>query len=318
MNILFWGSSYVSVPFLEQLYNNSNIKIISVVTIPDKPQGRGYKILPSAVKILAERLNINIIETDNIKDERFYNIIKNLSPDLGVVVSYGKIIPKQIIQLHRIGVINIHFSLLPKYRGAAPVYWTLLNGDKETGVTIFWLDEGMDTGDIFLQKKIDVSIDDNYDTLTNKLVNIGCGVINEVVNQIKENKIIKIPQSGEPSYAPMVKKTQAKINWQQTADKIHNLVRAFVRWPKASTTLQCKNGKSFNVKIIQTEWNENFSSCISSTEGSIVEIHNDYLIVQCGGYTYIKVLKIQPENRDVLTIRQFLNGYKVQQYDKFV
>lgn len=318
MNILFWGSSYISVPFLEQLYNNSDIKIISIVTIPDKPQGRGYKILPSPLKLTAERLNINVIDIDNIKDEKFHNLIKKLAPDLGIVVSYGKIIPKQIIEMHKIGIINVHFSLLPKYRGAAPVYWTLLNGEKETGVTFFWLDEGMDTGDIFVQKKIDVSIDDNYCTLTNKLIQLGCSTINEVVRQIKENKIIRIPQSGEPSYAPMINKIQAQINWRQPAEKIHNLVRAFVHWPKAYTTLQCQNGKTFNVKIIHTEWSKNLSSSISSVEGSIVEIHSDFLIVQCGEYTYIKVLKIQPDNRNVLTIRQFLTGYKVQQYDKFI
>ncbi|MCS7228240.1 MAG: methionyl-tRNA formyltransferase [Endomicrobia bacterium] len=321
MKVLFWGNSHISIPFLEQLYNNSFIEVVAVVTLPDKPRGRGLKILPSPVKIFAEKFNIKTIVSDNIVDEKFLDVIKTLSPELSIVVSYGKLIPKQIISLHKIGMLNVHFSLLPKYRGAAPVQWALINGEKETGITIFWLEEGMDTGDIFVQSRVSISEDDNYYTLMDKLIKLGCKLLNETIMQTVEKKIVKIPQSGIPTYAPTIKKLQAKINWQQPADKIHNIVRAFVHWPKAYTTLQRDNDNTIHLKILETQLcKEQILHDINpfNLEGSIVKIEKDFLIVRCGENTYIKILKLQPENKNVLNIQQFVCGYKIKLYDKFV
>jgi len=317
MNVLFWGSSNLSVPFLEFLINKK-LKISAVITSSDKPQGRGLKILPTPVKLLAEKYNINVI-TEN---EMSYETIQKFSPELSIVVSFGKIIPKNIIDLHKIGMLNVHFSLLPKYRGAAPIHYTLLNGEKESGVTIFWIDEGMDTGDIFVQERLEVYEEDDYYSLSEKLVKLGCGLLETVIDRIMKGDIVKIKQKGEPSYAPAIKKSQAQISWDKTAEEIHNLVRAFVHWPKATSKLILASGKMINVKILQTKI-VRVQECNVLTQndkpfGSILAIKNDSIIVNCGSNTLIAILKIQPENRNVLDIRQFVCGYRVKLFDRFL
>ncbi len=318
MNIIFWGSSELSVPFLE-LLNKKKLKISAVVTSSDKPQGRGLKTLPTPVKLLAQKYNINVLTEKDID----YETIQKLSPELSIVVSFGKIIPKSIIDLHKIGMLNVHFSLLPKYRGAAPIQWCLLNGEKETGVTIFWLDEGIDTGDIFVQEKIEVNEEDDYYSLSKKLVDVGCNLLENVIERIAKGEIVKIKQQGEPTYAPLIKKTQAQISWEKTADEIHNLVRAFVHWPKTTTKLFLSlTQKIINVKILQTKIvnPQNFSIPIQEniSVGSIVSINKDSIIVKCAKDTFLAVLKIQPENKNVLTTQQFLCGYKVRLFDRFI
>lgn len=317
MNVLFWGSSQLSVPFLEILYKNKSINSLAVITTPDKPQGRGLKVSPTPVKLFAQQYKIDTIVVDDIKNDTFQQKIAQLNPELSIVVSYGKIIPLEVIKLHKIGMLNIHFSLLPKYRGAAPIHWTLLNGDNKTGVTIFWLDEGMDTGDIFLQKEIEVTLEDDYFSLSKKLVSLGGDMLNEVLIQISNGKILKTPQQGEISYAPMIKKEMAIIDWDKPAFYIHNLVRAFVHWPKATTTLNFSTGGSVKVKILQTQVEpEKYNLNLQS--GTVVKVCKDYLLVLCGNNSLIRILKLQPENRNVLTAAQFICGYRVKQNDRFI
>ncbi|MCX7941010.1 MAG: methionyl-tRNA formyltransferase [Endomicrobia bacterium] len=319
MNTLFWGSSQLSIPFLSTLLNNKFIKLSAVVTLSDKPQGRGMKILPTPVKRLAQEHGIKTIMSDVIASETFYKNIAELEPELSVVVSYGKIIPNKIIKLHKIGMINIHFSLLPKYRGAAPIQWALINGESKTGVTIFWIDEGLDTGDIFVQKETKITIDDNYFTLSERLIKLGTNALEDVVRQILDGKIIRISQKGEASYAPLINKQIAKIDWNKPAISIHNLVRALVQWPKAYSILSVKNKGSIKVKILQTQIDTETVGNLGTNlvPGTVVKISNHYISVLCGESSFIKILKLQPENKNVLDAQQFICGYKVQQYDKF-
>lgn len=320
MNILFWGNSELSVPFLELVSTEYKNLIKAVITIPDKPQGRGMKITPSAVKLVAQKLKLNIIETDDIKNQHFVSLIQSFNPQLSIVVSYGKIIPAEVINLHKIGMLNIHFSLLPKYRGAAPIQWTLYNGEKETGVTIFWLDTGMDTGDIFVQDKIEILLNDNYYTLSEKLVKLGCEMLKNVIKKIFNSEIVKIPQQGVPSYAPLIKKEEGKINWSYSAKKIHDLVRAFVHWPKAYSMLHLSCGKTLSVKILETDV-VNYTFCGNSYDikyGTIIDVQKDYMIVYCGEGTLLKILKLQPENKKILTAKEFICGYRVKRFDNFV
>lgn len=321
MNVLFWGSSYLSVPFLELLVN-LGLKISAVVTVSDKPQGRGLKILPTPVKLVAEKYNIPILTEKDITSQK---IVQSFCPELSIVVSFGKIIPKDIINLHKIGMLNIHFSLLPKYRGAAPIQWTLLNGEKETGVTIFWLDEKLDTGDMFIQNKINVYEKDDYYSLSEKLVNLGVKLLQQVIEEIQKGSIVRIKQQGEPSYAPTIKKFQAQICWDSPAEEIHNKVRAFVHWPKATSKLFLStSGETINIKILQTELiktEENkrlkqFNNNIPF--GSIVDIKKDKIIVSCAENTFLSILKLQPENKNVITAEQFICGYRVKLFDRFL
>ncbi|MEN3014246.1 MAG: methionyl-tRNA formyltransferase [Endomicrobiia bacterium] len=317
MKVIFWGSSsYFSVPFLEDLINNKNIKVSYVITQPDKPSGRGLKIKPSLIKILSEKNNIKVLTPESLESDEILSIIKDI--DFSIVVSYGKIIPEKIIKLHKYGMLNIHFSLLPKYRGAAPVQWCLMNGDSVTGVTIFWLDEGMDTGDIFLQEQETVTIQDDFYSLSERLIRKAKGLLYETIIRILSNQIIRIPQQGHPTYAPLLKKSDGIINWNFDAWKIHNIVRALVSWPKASTKLEFNN-KILNVKILQTiPWEEKFNSNEKISCGTIIEVAKDFILVLCGNNSILKVLKLQPENKNPITAAQFICGYRVKKFDRFI
>ncbi|MCS7231436.1 MAG: methionyl-tRNA formyltransferase [Elusimicrobiota bacterium] len=318
MKILFWGSSDFSIPFLEDLINNSKIKIEYVITHPDRPAGRGLKIKSSVVKEFAEKNNLEVLTPLYLIEEDFLKKIFEREIDLSVVVSYGKIIPEEIINFHKLGMLNVHFSLLPKYRGAAPIQWCLIRGETTTGVTVFWLDKGMDTGDIFLQEEEPITIEDDFRTLSERLVKLGKKLLKEAINKILLGEIIKIPQNGIPSYAPLITKKDAIINWSLSSYQIHNLVRALVLWPKASTKIKIDN-KIIDIKILQTfPLDKEFNHLDTFTYGTIIDVKKDYILVMCGECTLLKILKVQPENRKPLTIEQFVCGYRVKKFDRFI
>ncbi len=319
MNVLFWGSSFLSIPFLNLLTEIKDIKISAVITSPDKPKGRGLKLQPTEVKKFALEKNLSVLCPQKIEEKNFFNQIKSLNPELSIVVSYGKIFTQEIIDLHKIGMLNIHFSLLPKYRGAAPIQWCLINGEKTTGISIFWVEKELDAGKIFMQKEVGISIEDNYYTLLEKLLNISLEMLRDIIFKLSKNEIIKIPQEGEITYAPLIKKEISKINWQLDAGKIHNLVRALVRWPKATASLKLKD-KTISVKIIQTSLiNTKKINIKNFLPGEIVEIEKDgIIVVACGAETFIKILKIQPENKKVLNAKEFVCGYRVDKNDYFL
>lgn len=316
MEITFWGSSELSIPFLEELLKNENIKVKYVITSPDKPAGRGLKIKPSLVKSFSEENKLKVLTPTCLESDELIEIMKDIP--LSIVVSYGKIIPQKIIELHKIGMLNIHFSLLPKYRGAAPIQWCLINGEQKTGVTIFWLDSGLDTGDIFLQAEEKVTIEDDFYTLSQKLITLGKKLLLDAINRILSNKIIKLPQEGKATYAPLITKEMGIINWALSSYEIHNLVRALVHWPKASTKIEIGE-KLLNVKILQTmPFNGDLSIKDNLPCGSIVDITKDWILVLCAKNTTIKILKLQPENRNPLTAQQFVCGYRVKKFDRFL
>lgn len=318
MNVLFWGSSSVSVPFLSLLTEIKDIKILAVITSPDKPKGRGLKLQPTEVKKFALKKNLHILCPQKVNDKKFFEQIKSLNPEVSIVVSYGKIFTQEIIDLHKIGMLNVHFSLLPKYRGAAPIQWCLINGEEITGASVFWIERELDTGKIFMQKKVEVSLDDNYYTLSEKLINISLDMLKEIISKILKKEIIRIPQRGEISYAPMIKKEMGKISWDINAFNIHNLVRALIHWPKAYTCLKLNN-KMLNLKIIQTSLVDNARVERKNFQpGQIVKIEDDGITVSCGENTFIKILKLQPENRNVITAKEFVCGYKLNQSSYFV
>lgn len=320
MKILFWGSAPHSIHFLENLYNNKKIEILYVITQPDKPQGRGLKVHPSVVKEVAYRLNLPILTPQKIDTLDFIEFITKLKPDLSIVVSYGKVIPKQIIDSHNIGMLNIHFSLLPKYRGAAPIQWCLINGDYNTGVTLFWMNENLDEGDIFLQKEIELSIDDDYFSVLEKLTGLGCNLLYEAIEKILNNKIEKIPQDNKKAtYAPVINKEMGYINWSKASFEIHNLVRALVMWPKAYTFIEIKNKKIY-LKILKTYIANNATKIEFEKfkEGTIVKIEKDGILVLCGGNTILKISKLLPENKKVITANEFVCGYRIKVGDRFL
>lgn len=249
MNIVFMGTPDFAVSSLESLIEEG-INIKAVVTQPDRPVGRKRIITPPPVKELAIKHRIPVYQPQRVREEEFLKTLTSLEPDLIIVVAYGQILPKSVLELPKIGCINVHASLLPKYRGAAPVQWAIINGESETGVTTMWMDEGLDTGDMFLQESINIDEDWTSEDLFARLSKLGARVLISTIEHIKSGDFIRIPQEDNKStYAPMLKKEDGEIDWSKNALEIHNLVRGTNPWPGAYTISQGKKIKIWKTRV---------------------------------------------------------------------
>jgi len=297
MKIIFWGTPDFAVPSLKILLEN-NHQILAVVTSPDKERGRGQKLTFTVVKEFAIQNNIPVLQPDKLKAEDFINNLKAFDCDVYVVVAF-KILPREIFTIPKFGSFNLHASLLPKFRGAAPIQWTLIKGETETGVTTFALEDKVDTGNIYLQKKIQILSEDNFGTLHNKLSLLGAEVVLETVNLIENGTAQMQKQSDElASPAPKITKENMQINWNESAEEIHNLVRAFSPFPGAFFTHHEKLIKVYRTRI------DNYMNLAA---GKILE-KRDQLFVGCSKGS-IEILEIQSEGRKKMTIAEFLRGH---------
>jgi len=302
MRIIFLGSDIFGLCCIENL--KRNYQIVGVITSSDKPKGRGLKISPTPIKEWAQMNGIEVFQPE-VFDDDFLKKIEKLSPDLIVLVSYGKILPSSLINIPKIASINVHPSLLPKYRGPAPIEWALINGETKTGVTIIKMDEKIDTGEIIIQKEVEILPIDNAFTLKNKLSQIAADVLIEGIEIIKNNGKT-YPQKGTPSYAPKLKKEDGLIKWENPSEKIHNLVRGVAIWPTAYTYIITNSTKKL-IKIYKTEIGEiegNFG-----TPGEIIKIENEYIEVACGNGT-LRIKELQIEGKKRMNVSQFLCGYR--------
>lgn len=304
MKIIFFGSDNFGIPSLEML--KRNFEVVCVVTSPDKPKGRGLKISPTPVKEWAIANGINVYQPERF-EESFIDKIKKILPDLIVLISYGKILPSSILKIPKIASINVHPSLLPKYRGPAPIEWALINGETKTGITIIKMDENIDTGQIIIQKEVEISPFDNAFTLKNRLSFLASDLLYEGIKIVKQGGKT-YPQKGEISYARKLKKEDGLIKWDSTAEKIHNLVRGVIIWPTAYTYLSTNSTKKL-VKIYKTEIGNKKGKF--GKEGEIIKIEKDYIEVACGEGT-IKIKELQLEGKKRMSISQFLCGYRNQ------
>ncbi|MCM8811071.1 MAG: methionyl-tRNA formyltransferase [Candidatus Omnitrophica bacterium] len=302
MKIIFFGSDNFGIPSLEIL--KKNFQLVSVVTSPDKPKGRGLKISPTPVKEWSMTNGIDVFQPERFEDS-FIDKIEKISPDLIVLISYGKILPSSILTIPKIASINVHPSLLPKYRGPAPVEWALINGETKTGITIIKMDENIDTGNIILQKEVEILPLDNAFTLKNRLSILAADVLYKAIEIIKQDGKT-YPQEGEASYARKLKKQDGLIKWQNPAEKIHNLVRGVIIWPTAYTYLSINSTKKL-VKIYKTEIGQREGKF--GKEGEIIKIEKDYIEVACGEGT-ITIKELQLEGKKRMTVSQFLCGYR--------
>lgn len=298
--IIFFGTPEFAVPSLKALLSKGE-KILLVVTQSDKPKGRGKTVQPSEIKKIALQYGLPISQPEKIKNENFIKKLKLLNPEFGIVVAYGKILPKEILETPKYGCINLHASLLPKYRGAAPIQWALIKGEKITGVTTMIIDEGLDTGPILLQKEVPISDEDNAESLSKKLSVIGAELLIETIDKMRKGIIIPKPQTGEISYAPQLKKEDGKINWNDSARKIFNLIRGTYPWPCAYSFL-----KNERVKIIKTEVLEGNASA-----GLIVKAKNELIVGTGNGL--LRILLIQPEGKKIMTAKEFISGRKINE-----
>jgi methionyl-tRNA formyltransferase len=319
MNIIFMGTPDFAEQSLKSIYEEGH-KILGVVTNPDKPKGRGMKMVASPVKEYAVSKNIPIYQPLKVRNNlEFIEDIKKLNPDVICVVAYGKILPKEILEIPRFGCINVHASLLPKYRGAAPIQWAVLNGDKVTGVTTMYMDIGMDTGDMILKEEVEIGEDETTGELWDRLSIIGGNLLVKTLRQIEEGTAKRIPQGEDFSIAPMLNKEMSKIDWENnTAAQIKNLVRGLNPIMGASCSLNGKKIKFWKVEKIEEE-NEAFD-----VEDLKEKIPGTVLLSDSKKGLYIKakegiisVLEIQGENAKRMNIGDFLRGNKIKAQERF-
>lgn len=302
MRIVFMGTPDFAVPCLERLIN-SNHEVAGVFSQPDKPVGRKQLLTPPEVKVCAVKHNIPVYQPEKIKGSNALEIINGLNPDIIVVVAYGKILPKEILTAAKYGCINVHASLLPKYRGAAPIQWAVLNGDKKTGVSIMQMDEGLDTGDVLLVKETEIDMNETSAELFDRLSVIGAEALTEALDLIAGgNAVLHKQPDGEYEYAKMITRELCPIDWRRPAVEIHNQVRGLQTWPVASTTL---NGK--NIKIHKTA----LSELNGNNAGEVVD-NNKRLAVTCGDGRCLEILELQLDGKKRMDIKSFLAGNKIE------
>ena len=315
MKIVFMGTPDFAKESLKAIYESKNkYEILGVVTNPDKPKGRGMKMIASPVKEFAQEKELKIYQPTKVKgNTEFINEIKSLNPDVICVVAYGKILPKEILEIPNMGCINVHASLLPKYRGAAPIQWAILNGDKETGITTMYMDEGMDTGDMILKEKVEIGEDETTGELWDKLSKVGGELLVKTLKAIENRTAPRIKQGKEFTLAPMLDKKMTKIDWEnKTAREIKNLVRGLNPIMGAYAFLNGKKIKFWKVDVVDS--NEDNSSL---KNGTVIEANpKEGLFIKAKEGT-IKVLEIQGENAKRMSISDFLRGNKIEKSDIF-
>jgi methionyl-tRNA formyltransferase len=304
LRIIFMGTAELSCASLEKLAGDKNFSVLAVVTQPDKPTGRASKKQPfSPVKMLAEKLNLPVLQPLKARDEKFIGELRGLKPDLMVVVAYGQILPQSILDLPKFGCLNVHTSLLPKYRGAAPIQWAIADGEPETGVTIMRMDAGLDTGPVLSVRRTPILPADDSQSLHDRLAQLGAELLVETMPAYVAGKIAPQPQPAEGStYAAKIKKEDGKIDWHQPAAQIWNRLRAFTPWPGAFTFLQAEP-KPQLLKIWKAEVAEQ-----SGTAGIILSADKTGIVVGCGQGA-LRILELQREGGRRLAAEPFLIGH---------
>jgi len=300
--LVFCGTPRFAVPTLEGLAT-AGFRLQLVVTQPDRPKGRGLELVASPVKQSALALNLPVTQPERIKNnEEFRQQLTALKPDAIIVVGYGRIIPQWMLDLPRLGNINLHASLLPKYRGAAPIQWAIANGETVTGVTTMRIDAGLDTGDILLQRELAIGSDDTSEILAPRLASTGADLMVETLRGLEAGTIRPKPQdNAQASLAPILKKEDGLIDFSRAANEILNRLRGFQPWPGAYTSFRGKN-----LQILKAQ------AADESADPAQLKVLGDRLIAGCGQGTSLELREIQLEGKKRTTARDFLHGYRPQ------
>jgi methionyl-tRNA formyltransferase len=299
-NLVFCGTPQFAVPTLEKLVE-AGFKVRLVLTQPDRPKGRGLGLVASPVKQTTQRLGLPIYQPEKIKqNEELRAKLYEIAPAAIIIVGYGRIIPKWMLELPKHGNINLHASLLPKYRGAAPIQWAIANGESVTGVTTMRIDEGLDTGDILLQKELAILDEDTAETVAPRLAAIGADLMIETLQSLAESTISPVPQKNdEATLAPILKKEDGRIDFSRDAQEIYNRLRGFQPWPGAFTTFR---GKMLNITAARPS-----SEKVARAQ---LLVKGGELFVGCGNSIALELLEVQPEGRKRIPARDFVHGYR--------
>lgn len=303
LRIIFMGTPQFAVPSLEALFSSSH-SVLAVVTQPDRPRGRGQRLTISPVKAVAQQYGVPILQPVTVQDTTVINQLASLHPDLLVVVAYGKILPEAMLTLTPRGGINVHASLLPRFRGAAPINWAIIEGEEETGITIMQITRGMDEGDILLQRAIPILPRDTAQTLHDRLAPLGATCLMEALTQMEEGSLTPRAQDHSlATYAPRLKKEDGKIQWNRNARDLYNLIRGVIPWPGAYTFR-----RKTLLKIWWADWEETQTD---KRPGEVVAIRPEALQVATGKGVLL-LREVQPENRRRMHIQEYLAGYPIQ------
>lgn len=303
MRIIFMGTPDFAVPCLKALIDN-NHEIACVITQPDRPKGRGNKLTPPPVKEFALQYGLEVFQPEKVRTPEAVEKIKSYNSDIIVVVAFGQILPPSILNIPKYGCINVHASLLPKFRGASPIHWSIISGEKTTGVTTMFMDEGMDTGDMLLKSETPIYEKETTQELHDRLSQMGAELLIKTIRQIESGQITRIPQdSSDATYTKLLTKEMGNIDWTKSAVEIKNLVRGTYPWPGAYTYYEGEKFKIFSVETAEQNKGEK--------PGAIIEVTKNEILVQSGNG--IVILKdIQAENGKRMSVEEYLRGHSIQ------
>lgn len=298
MKVIFFGTPDFAIPSLRALLDSGE-DVVAVVTRPDRAKGRGRRLSSPPVKELAVARGLTIMQPSAVRSAAFADELSSLRPEVIVVVAYGRIIPPQVLELPPLGCINVHASLLPRYRGAAPIQWAIINGEKKTGVTTMLMDEGLDTGDILLQEETEITRDDNAVSLGERLSFMGAALLTRTLRGLEGGSVEPSPQSGEPSYAPPMKKEDGRIDWSLPAEKLFNFIRGTYPWPGAYCGFHGER-----VTLVETAVSDESREC---SPGKIISVRDETLSV-CTGRGTLRVFAVKPQGKKVMSAGAFMRG----------
>jgi len=313
LKIIFMGTADFGAPALEKLADNKENKVM-IVTQPDRPQGRGRKILPNPIKKVALYKGLGVFQPEDINAEESLKRLEEFNPDIILVIAYGQILSHRVLNIPKIGCINIHGSLLPKYRGAAPINRAIINGEKETGITYMFMNEKVDAGDIIFQKKLDILPDETCGELYYRLSTLSAETLPILFEKIKSGKIDRFTQDIKlVTLARKMNKAEGKIDWSDKGEKVYNLIRGITPYPGALTYLKSKKLKITKVRSLNDDQDKVYA--VSFEPGRVVKIEKESISIFTGDKGIIKILKLIPAGSKELTAEQFVNGYKIKAGD---
>jgi methionyl-tRNA formyltransferase len=310
MRILFCGTPHFAVPTLIHLLAQSDIEIAAVITQPDRPSGRGHQLSASPVKKTAIAAGIPVHQPEKIRSPQAHQLISGFSPDCIVIIAYGQIIPASLLGIPKLGWINLHASLLPKYRGAAPINWAIANGETQSGLTTMRIDAGMDTGDMLLQEEIDIAPEETAPELAKSMAEAGAPLMLGTLRGLAAEKLIARPQRNEDAtYAPILKREDGRIDWNRAAQQIYNRMRGFAPWPGAYTLFRGQTCHLFAEPL-------SFPAPTGALPGTILREDTQLLIV-CGQTTLLRLLSVKLEGRKQISAVEFASGARLTEQERF-
>ena len=316
MRLVFCGTPEFAVPAFRHLLAQSDFQIVAVITQPDRPRGRGHEFSFSPVKQAAVAAGIPVYQPEKIRSLEAQPLLEKLAPDAIVIIAYGQIIPARLLSIPKFGWINLHASLLPKYRGAAPINWAIVNGETKTGVTTMRIDAGMDTGEVLLQKETEIGSEETAPELAASLSELGAPLMSETLRGVAEGSITPRPQSSaDATLAPILKRSDGRIAWSLTAQEIFNRIRGFAPWPGAFTVFRRQTCHIWGQPAARTS-HESGPPYEGAAPGTIL-VHGTEIFVQCGGTTRLRLLAVKLEGRRQISAAEFLNGARLHPGEHF-